>query len=821
MKRLLLYLVFSGVSVLSLAGVHLRADDAVESSSTTVAAITGKAVEWAVGGCGGAYFLASPGELIIDVHKQDRNRSRRRTELRAILVGPDRRVLQEAVIPDHSSSERSGLGPVQWARLKTQVDRKGIYALNVTVSQDRYGDDFVWGFQTNCKHYLVETARGHRDRRHEEPIVLAQPEREGDVCFLPRQGEFTMEITGLPKTAEPLQVLDTNNRVIAELQPDAEGQVTHVFPAGQRRDAVPWRIHFPVQQAVVNIDGLTRWDSGDCYPNLACWTPKAQSWFDLLPNRWLLTPYRQTVYANAGVQGEIAFRVHNNASHKRAIDLSLEFPGKSWPATVSSTQVEVRGKSAVEVRVGYTAPPAGESRECHLRATPVDTPEVSTYATLTCIAGDAPATSPLNMPLVLKPYEHENEQLGYLPDYPVEHEMYFDPANRPFTRAKSGLATIEDDTWTTTNLTEAVTRRVPSFDGSGFSLAMSKVAFDADNGVYLLARRGRQAALMRSSDAGRSFDAFLLPERKDKSSSYDIEQFSGHNTPDGPPPILRYTCTEVDPNVFWRRVNDLELILAEKEGDRIVFQKPILISDKCIGLAAHSGIPATVVSRGDRVHVVWGEATDPAQKTPGVPAYVATYNRTTGQLSQPALVAYGPPANDVHNSPSITQDSKGYLHVLAGTHGRPFPYARSLSPNDAGAGWTEAELLGQDLRQTYIGMVCDLDDTLHVVYRLWRSGVEPHPASSHAVLAHQRKPADGPWQTPEALVVPPFSEYSVFYHRLTIDRMGRLFVSYDYWSTHWFYRNDHVGSRRALLMSPDGGDTWQMATNRALIPATR
>ena len=45
--------------------------------------------------------------------------------------------------------------------------------LNVTVSQDRYGEEMVWGFATNCRRYLIETARGHRDQRHEEPIVLA------------------------------------------------------------------------------------------------------------------------------------------------------------------------------------------------------------------------------------------------------------------------------------------------------------------------------------------------------------------------------------------------------------------------------------------------------------------------------------------------------------------------------------------------------------------------------------------------------------------------------------------------------------------------
>jgi hypothetical protein len=78
------------------------------------------------------------------------------------------------------------------------------------------------------------------------------------------------------------------------------------------------------------------------------------------------------------------------------------------------------------------------------------------------------------------------------------------------------------------------------------------------------------------------------------------------------------------------------------------------------------------------------------------------------------------------------------------------------------------------------------------------------------VLAYQKKPPGGPWQPPRILVVSPFSEYSVFYHRLTIDRLGRLFLSYDYWSTYWFYRNDHRGSRRSLLMSEDGGESWKL-----------
>jgi hypothetical protein len=208
--------------------------------------------------------------------------------------------------------------------------------------------------------------------------------------------------------------------------------------------------------------------------------------------------------------------------------------------------------------------------------------------------------------------------------------------------------------------------------------------------------------------------------------------------------------------------------------------------------------------------VIWAEATDPDERVPGVPTFVATYDRETATLGTPALVGYGAPPNDIHNTPSITIDSQGYLHALAGTHGQPFQYARSLEPNDAHAGWTAAEPVGAGLRQTYIGFVCGRDDALHLVFRLWRFGTEPYPDSHHATLAYMRKRPGQPWEKPRLLIVSAFSEYSVFYHRLTVDTLGRLFLSYDYWSTYWFYRNDHRGGRRAVLMSADGGDTWKL-----------
>jgi hypothetical protein len=102
------------------------------------------------------------------------------------------------------------------------------------------------------------------------------------------------------------------------------------------------------------------------------------------------------------------------------------------------------------------------------------------------------------------------------------------------------------------------------------------------------------------------------------------------------------------------------------------------------------------------------------------------------------------------------------------------------------------------------------------VFRLWKKAPDFAPHGSYATLAHMSKAPGAPWSKPYLLVTAPIADYSIFYHRLTIDRAGALFLSYDYWSTYWFYRTDHVGSRRVLLVTKDGGRNWAFARNRDL-----
>ena len=203
---------------------------------------------------------------------------------------------------------------MQWAKLSTMVDRPGIYGLNVTLSQDRYGEDVVWGLRTNCRHWVIETARGHKDERHQEPIVLMNPGHAGDVAFLPRPGPMRIEVAGLPEKVKALELYDAEGELAARLPAGGGRAEAHLTVPDAPSDA-PWRLHLPEQRATVNIDGLTRWDAEPSWSALCIWSPDPATYFPMAKYRWLVTPYNRTIYGKPGQEGQTTFQVLNNSTH--------------------------------------------------------------------------------------------------------------------------------------------------------------------------------------------------------------------------------------------------------------------------------------------------------------------------------------------------------------------------------------------------------------------------------------------------------------------------------------------------------------------------
>ena len=743
-------------------------------------------------GCGGVFFNAQKGSLIIEIEKEDLRDDNRSRSLRAVFVGPDRKV-----IDDLSTFEM----PIDSQRLRfaVSVDRPGIYAAMITVSNDRYGEDIAWKFRTNCEKYIIETSRGHRDSYHVEPIILSDPEVESDLCFLPKKNEFDILITQLPEDIQTIELKDANNQNIAMLEV-INDTALYTVDSGERL-ATPWKLYFPKAQAKVEIEGVTRWDIDDLsdffveFPQGAFWTPNENSWFNFQTNRWLITPYIITSIDQPDSLQTAIFEIHNNGTTPKNIKLKLEFPEKKWNIQLSHKEIDLEPNQKSDVLLSWKG--GKEDQSVHLRAI---CDGFTTYSTLNVKAKDSDKNISLEIPIVLKPYFHEQEQFGFSPDYPVSNQPYFNVDNTPYILSENIVFSLQNGLWNET-LTD--------------KLRGSIVSFDSEGEVYLLGVENEKTNLLHSVDKGLSFKSYSIPG--ESGTSFDIEQFTGHNVSEGPPPVMKYRRTGADKQHFWRRYGNLELLIPYKTKNGIEWEQPVLISDKCLGVSSHSGLPSSVVSHNDKIFIVWGEVTDvniSRDEIPGVHVYVRMYDKKSRKLTSPVLVGFGPPPNDTHNIPGITMDSDGYLHILTGTHGRPFQYARSLKPLSVSDGWTKAEsLLGSEIpysTQTYLGLVADQENTLHTIFRYWQHNVEPFPDTHYATLAYMSKKQGGQWSEPRILVQAPLSHYSNFRHRLTIDRKGQLFISYDYWSTYWFYRNDRKYIERTLLSSTDGGESWSL-----------
>jgi len=365
-----------------------------------------------------------------------------------------------------------------------------------------------------------------------------------------------------------------------------------------------------------------------------------------------------------------------------------------------------------------------------------------------------------------------------------------------------------------------------------------RLIVDAHGVVYTvltvrLASGAARNMMLWSSDACVTWTAAPLPD-----GLVVPEHFVGHNRVDGPPFLLIERPSTALPD---SGVACYELLVTQPwlEGGALVVPPPVPVTDRALRIVTSAGGSSLAATQGDTTHVVWAEASDGTAG--GSPTYVAAYDQTTATVGAKTLVAFGRPENDRHCTPAICADSRGYLHVLTGARRAPFRYTRSELPGAAGGGWTEpvdvlssgfrtsatdADGLGQ---QTYVSLVCGPDDTLHLVFRQNRRGLDDYfHHRGYVALSYQRKPRGGRWSRPQVLVVPPYRGYAIYHQKLAIDPRGRLWLSCSCQSgpdlARW--RNDvlawelggEVGTkpglfiRRMVVTSPDGGHTWHLAT---------
>ncbi|MCE5239470.1 BNR repeat-containing protein [bacterium] len=762
----------------------------------------------------GVWLRVDAGALQLKLYKRDLNIYEGEDTLHAALYDPQRRMVATLDLPDGAQPRGKAAEALQSAEVKLPDAAPGVYRLQISGS-----GDCVWGLDTNAPGAVVQG-----------DITLNDGAIAGRLLFAPPADKFTIKAQALHDPGrQQMPLLDDRQQTLKTFDLGKTG-VDDVFeaPAGERTGL--WRLDIAHMHVKI-------------VPSKAfLWTLDTSAWFEASATRWMLVPYRQARYLQPGGSTAVTVALRNSTAAEAAFAVRASAPpevkvsvaGPSLPVTVKPGD-----KCAVTLQVTL-APQAkaGAVFPVTVTAQAVANPAVITSAGVEVRVGASPVGRSLALPIALQPYEHESFQFGYAPDF-EPNEVYFDLHNSPVMRQRTehrtlstGLQVLENGRFVERSFMDAIKAAYPTYKGmygaSGFLGA--KVAFDGAGWAHTMLRigieGGNRLLLLATPDMGRSWQVAEVP-----GSAFDIEQFTGHNALQQTPPVLAYVFVKEHPATF-AAYHDLFLYLPRLQGGRIVLGDPVKVAENCVGSCQHSGGPASTSTRDGKTHIVWGEiAPDDA---PGVPTYVATYDQATGKVSEKVLLGYAPPVNDVHNVPAICQDSQGYIHVILGSHGQPFQYVRSLRPNDASA-WTKPEPVlsagyvddktgpqGQG-RQTYCSLVCGPDDTLYIAYRQWRRNADPfHPDQIYAALSVQSKPKEGPWGPAQPMVVPPVPGYSIYYHKLTIDRRGRLFLSYSHW-TNDVYQEDwpDLYHNRALVMSADGGKTWKLATTDDLAAPLR
>jgi putative BNR repeat neuraminidase len=225
-----------------------------------------------------------------------------------------------------------------------------------------------------------------------------------------------------------------------------------------------------------------------------------------------------------------------------------------------------------------------------------------------------------------------------------------------------------------------------------------------------------------------------------------------------------------------------------------------LLSTQGCGRATAYSEFSKIITIGNKTHVAWLDSEQGKFQV-----RIRTLDRDSGSWSPTYTVGE---AYDNHGGPSLTYDSKGYIHIVYYPHHHPFRHRRSVRPNDASQ-WTEEIQFGK--RCTYPSIVCLPDDTLLLSCR--------ESTSKKWLLNLYRKEPGKDWQDPVTLFhgnAP--SGYCRWQGALALGRDGKTvhtsFMIYEGYPKG-------IGYAICYLKSPDGGVNWQKSDGAKIsLPAT-
>jgi hypothetical protein len=384
--------------------------------------------------------------------------------------------------------------------------------------------------------------------------------------------------------------------------------------------------------------------------------------------------------------------------------------------------------------------------------------------------------------------------------------LAFDARNRPYMFEACNpehfgyILTLRDGQWVKLSYIEALTKLYPNMQRptKQNKHAPGTIAVTDRGDVYALVRvvkrPGRTGtALLFSGDGGKSFQAFDIP------GFAFLEIQTGHNST-SVPPAIGVIAKRKDHPARWTAYHNLKVYLPTRSEQGLTLGEPLLVSSDCFGVSNHSGGYSFAATIGSKTHVVYANI---APDSKGNPTYIATIDRKQRHVTAAKQLADAHPTKpDVHSTPVVAPGPDSKLHVLTGAHNGPFYYLQSSEPNAHNGAWREPMAQGQ--KQTYATLVCDKDGKLHTVYR------------KHPKLLYVSRDADSArWSEPRVLVTAPKGHkgYTIFYHRLFIDRSSTLYLSFSFFEFHTGQAGRYP---RALAYSKDGGKTWRLATTASM-----